>query len=195
MCKAASSSATPMSFVWRRDHDVLDLVNSKNHITTYAQTSNDTLVDNEYANLLHLVNVDDEDSGQYQCIASNNFGRVYAQKSQITVHVMPTFTKTPTNITNKVGSTARLECAAKGQPQPEISWQKDGGDTFPAARERRLHVMPADDVFFIVDVKVDDMGVYSCRAKNDAGEVVANATLTVLENPNFVKVMRSHFVA
>lgn len=43
-----------------------------------------------------------------------------------------------------------------------------------------MHVMPDDDVFFITDVKPVDMGVYSCTAKNTAGTVSANATLTVL---------------
>lgn len=63
---------------------------------------------------------------------------------------------------------------------PQIAWQKDGGTDFPAARERRMHVMPDDDVFFITDVKIEDMGVYSCTAQNSAGSVLANATLTVL---------------
>lgn len=43
-----------------------------------------------------------------------------------------------------------------------------------------MHVMPDDDVFFIMDVKPEDMGLYSCTAKNTAGTVSANATLTVL---------------
>lgn len=43
-----------------------------------------------------------------------------------------------------------------------------------------MHVMPDDDVFFITDVKIEDMGVYSCTAQNSAGSVLANATLTVL---------------
>ena len=41
-------------------------------------------------------------------------------------------------------------------------------------------VMPEDDVFFIVDVKIEDIGVYSCTAQNSAGSISANATLTVL---------------
>ena len=94
--------------------------------------------------------------------------------------VFPRFTKTPSDVTVKVGTTARLECAAIGQPDPEIAWQKDGGDDFLSARERRMHVMPSDDVFFIVDVKSEDQGVYTCTAKNDAGMVKANATLSVL---------------
>jgi hypothetical protein len=83
-------------------------------------------------------------------------------------------------LTLKSGSTAKLECAAKGEPKPQIAWQKDGGNDFPAARERRMHVIPADVIFFIVNVKPADMGLYSCTAQNEAGKVVANATLTVL---------------
>lgn len=94
--------------------------------------------------------------------------------------VLPYFTKMPMDLTIRAGATARLECAASGHPSPQIAWQKDGGTDFPAARERRMHVMPRDDVFFIVDVKTEDIGVYSCTAQNTAGSISANATLTVL---------------
>lgn len=86
------------------------------------------------------------------------------------------------NVTVKASSTARLACSATGHPTPQIAWQKDGGNDFPAAQERRVHVMPMDDVLFIVNVKPVDTGVYSCIAKNEAGVVIANATLSVLGN-------------
>jgi len=73
-----------------------------------------------------------------------------------------------------------LECSAEGQPSPQIAWQKDGGNDFPAARERRMHMMPTDDVLFIVNVKMADNGIYSCTAQNLAGIIIANATLTIL---------------
>lgn len=85
----------------------------------------------------------------------------------------------------QTGSIVRLPCAAEGLPEPKMSWQKDGGNgnDFPAARERRMHVMPDDDVFFIVNVKPFDMGVYSCIARNDAGVNITNASLTILGKP------------
>lgn len=92
----------------------------------------------------------------------------------------PSFSKKPHDIPVTAGSTARLECSAEGVPTPQIAWQKDGGNDFPAARERRMHKMPTDDVLFIVDVKAADSGVYSCTAQNLAGIIVANATLTIL---------------
>lgn len=91
----------------------------------------------------------------------------------------PVFDKTPQNITVRAGATAKLECAAHGEPQPEIAWHKDGGNDFPAARERRMHVMPTDDVFFIINTTPSDMGIYSCTAKNAAGIIVANASLSI----------------
>lgn len=117
------------------------------------------------------------------CIESQLFrsGSLFIDTFFICI-VFPTFTKTPSDIRVKAGNTARLECHAEGSPPPEIAWKKDGGDDFPAARERRMHVMSNDDVFFIVNVKAADMGVYSCTAQNVAGVIVANATLTVLGN-------------
>ncbi|KAF7246498.1 Leucine-rich repeats and immunoglobulin-like domains protein 3 [Varanus komodoensis] len=101
--------------------------------------------------------------------------------------MLPSFTKMPMDLTIRAGAMARLECAAVGHPVPQIAWQKDGGTDFPAARKRRMHVMPEDDVFFIVDVKIEDTGVYSCTAQNTAGSISANATLTVLETPSFLR--------
>ncbi|XP_026962663.1 leucine-rich repeats and immunoglobulin-like domains protein 3 isoform X7 [Sagmatias obliquidens] len=138
-----------------------------------------------------------------QWVAENNFqsfvnascahpqllkGRsIFAVSPDGFVCVLPSFTKTPMDLTIRAGAMARLECAALGHPAPQIAWQKDGGTDFPAARERRMHVMPEDDVFFIVDVKIEDIGVYSCTAQNSAGSISANATLTVLETPSFLR--------
>ena len=70
-----------------------------------------------------------------------------------------------------------------GVPQPDISWQKDSGSDFPAARERRIHVDPDTNTYVIMNVKADDMGVYTCTATNLAGAITTNITLNVLEVP------------
>ncbi len=81
----------------------------------------------------------------------------------------------------------------------QVSWSKDSGSDFPAAKERRISVtssssgssgssIPADpsaavNSFVIYGVKAEDMGVYTCTARNPAGAVSWNISLTVLEVP------------
>ncbi|XP_068029432.1 leucine-rich repeats and immunoglobulin-like domains protein 2 isoform X3 [Anomalospiza imberbis] len=180
MCTAVSSSDSPMATAWRKDSEVLYDADVEN-FARYQQQSGEVL---EYTTVLHLLNVNFTDEGKYQCIVTNHFGSNYSNKAKLTVNELPSFLKTPMDLTIRTGAMARLECAAEGHPPPQISWQKDGGTDFPAARERRMHVMPEDDVFFIANVKMEDMGIYSCMAQNIAGGLSANATLTVLEEMN-----------
>ncbi|XP_015814051.3 leucine-rich repeats and immunoglobulin-like domains protein 2 [Nothobranchius furzeri] len=187
-CVASSSSNSPMTTAWRKDGEVLYDAEVEN----YARYQEGELI---YTALLHLLNVNFTDEGRYQCVVSNHFGSNYSNRAKLTVNEMPSFLKIPMDLTIRTGTMAKLECAADGHPSPQIAWQKDGGTDFPAARERRMHVMPDDDIFFIANVKTEDMGVYSCTAQNAAGSLSANATLTVLETPSFMRSLEDRTVA
>ncbi|XP_055772919.1 leucine-rich repeats and immunoglobulin-like domains protein 2 isoform X1 [Salvelinus fontinalis] len=187
-CLASSSSDSPMATAWRKDGEVLYDAEVQN----YARYQEGKLF---YTTVLHLLNVNFTDEGRYQCVVSNHFGSNYSNRAKLTVNELPSFLKTPMDLTIRTGTMARLECAAEGHPSPQIAWQKDGGTDFPAARERRMHVMPDDDIFFIANVKTEDMGVYSCTAQNAAGSLSANATLTVLETPSFMRPLKDRAVA
>ncbi|XP_066527565.1 leucine-rich repeats and immunoglobulin-like domains protein 1 [Hoplias malabaricus] len=189
-CTAASSSSSPMTFTWRKDQETLRNAEVENF--AHVRSSEGGVM--EYTTVLHLRHIDFQHEGRYQCIISNHFGSTYSNKARLSVSVLPSFVKTPQDITIRAGTRARLECAAKGHPPPQVAWQKDGGTDFPAARERRMQVMPDDDVFFIMDVKPEDMGVYSCTAKNTAGMISANVTLTVLETPHLAQGMEDRSV-
>ncbi|XP_077121492.1 leucine-rich repeats and immunoglobulin-like domains protein 3 isoform X1 [Ranitomeya variabilis] len=183
VCSAASSSESPMTFSWKKDNEILHEGEMENYAHQRVQ-GGDVM---EYTAILRLRDVEFISEGRYQCVISNHFGTTYSVKAKLTVNMLPSFTKMPIDLTIRAGSTARLECAAVGHPTPQIAWQKNGGTDFPAARERRMHVMPEDDVFFIVNAKIGDTGVYSCTAQNNAGSISANATLTVLETPFFLR--------
>ncbi|XP_072257527.1 leucine-rich repeats and immunoglobulin-like domains protein 3 [Pyxicephalus adspersus] len=183
ICSAASSSDSLMTFSWKKDNELLHDAEMETSAQLGAH-GGDVM---EYTSILRLRNVEFDTEGKYQCVISNHFGTSYSVKAKLTVNMLPSFIKMPIDITIRAGSTARLECAAVGHPTPQIAWQKNGGTDFPAARERRMHVMPEDDVFFIVNAKVGDTGVYSCTAQNSAGSISANATLTVLETPSFLR--------
>lgn len=173
-CTAWSSSNSTLNFKWKQNNDDVD--------SRLTETFNNTAV-------LYFNHILPGHAGKYQCIVFNDFGTVYSKKATLKVLVLPVMVKKPGNLTVKAGSTAKLECSAIGEPTPQVAWQKDGGIEFPAAQERRMHVMPSDDVFFIVNAKPIDSGLYSCIAENSAGTVTANATLTVQEAPTFTKKM------
>uniref|UniRef100_A0A8B9LJY6 Leucine-rich repeats and immunoglobulin-like domains 1 n=1 Tax=Astyanax mexicanus TaxID=7994 RepID=A0A8B9LJY6_ASTMX len=189
-CTAASSSSSPMTFTWRKDQEPLRQAEVENF--AHVRSSDGGVM--EYTTVLHLRDITFDHEGRYQCVISNHFGSTYSNKARLSVSVLPSFVKTPRDITIRAGTKARLECAATGHPTPQVAWQKDGGTDFPAARERRMQVMPDDDVFFIMDVKPEDMGVYSCTAKNTAGMISANVTLTVLETPHLAQGMENRSV-
>jgi len=195
-CGVNSSSSLKIHFIWKKDNHDLEMI-SANHYSSYEFNGV------THYSILYFYNMSMAQSGKYQCVASNEFGITYSNRSILSVvskyqidivsrsidydyvyfiefSVFPFFTKEPGNGTIKIGETAKLECAASGYPTPQISWQKDGGNDFPAAQDRRMKVMAKDDVFLIVNVKLVDMGIYSCTAKNVAGIIVANATLTIL---------------
>ncbi|XP_077337682.1 leucine-rich repeats and immunoglobulin-like domains protein 2 [Lithobates pipiens] len=191
ICSAGSSSDSPMYTAWRKDSEIL--YDAK--VETFARYFKNGLELIEYTTVLHLFNVNFTDEGKYQCVITNHFGSNYSSKAKLTVNEMPSFLKTPMDLTIRTGAMARLECAAEGHPPPQIAWQKDGGTDFPAARERRMHVMPEDEVLFIVNVKIEDMGLYSCMAQNAAGSISTNVTLTVLETPSFIRPLEDRTVA
>lgn len=185
ICRANSTADTPLNFTWKHNNVELSGMNLQTNVGSFESEAT------EATSMLHLNNVTHANAGKYQCLVTNSYGTTYSAKAILNVLVYPSFSKIPHDIRVNVGSTARLECSAEGQPTPQIAWQKDGGNEFPAARERRMHMMPTDDVLFIINVKMADNGVYSCTAQNLAGVIVANATLTILEAPSFVKPMEN----
>ncbi|CAK1552140.1 unnamed protein product [Leptosia nina] len=182
VCSATSNPFSNMTFLWRKNNGNISnpVVYENVTLTNKGQQATSVLV---------IPDVSHIDSGKYQCVVSNKFGTTYSTKAKMNIVTFPRFLKTPTNVTVRTGETVTLNCAATGDPPPEISWKKDGGNDFPAARERRMNVMPTDHLFFIVNAKPTDMGVYSCAAKNPAGTIIANATLSVLQEPSFIRVM------
>lgn len=106
---------------------------------------------------------------------------IYSTKLSHFYSVYPSFTNTPSNVTVKTGQSAQLLCEATGYPQPLLSWSKDGGKYFPAARDRRFQVNPNNlNEFIIKSVQWADRGVYYCNATNMAGSIITNATVNVL---------------
>ena len=85
-----------------------------------------------------------------------------------------------------LGGQLILECAATGNPFPQIQWTKDGSPKIPNAqfhdRKTRLTVD---------SVRVDDIGVYQCSARNLLGTDQSNKAAVDVESTSAHQVFGS----
>ncbi|CDW54814.1 leucine rich repeats and immunoglobulin [Trichuris trichiura] len=179
-CSAQCADCS-LLFYWSRN-DVRLYPFRNNGLTTSVQRN----ATGSWTASLMVEAVDETDAGLYRCHAINELTVSLSDKVPLSVQVPPYFVKKPANVAVTVGGTLRMECAAAGSPTPSISWQKDGGENFPAAKERRMHVMPTDDVFVIVPVKETDSGLYACIAESTAGLTKVEVEVVVLGNGNIL---------
>ncbi|XP_067017628.1 uncharacterized protein [Acropora muricata] len=138
---------------------------------------------------LQISQVRKEDSDTYTCSAKNLLGK--AEKNTMLVVVsLPRFTsKPPSKIVSMLSSTVRLNCSATGDPQPIISWRKQGGQ-LPVWRSRQIN-----GALVITNLQQSDAGNYICTATS-AGvfDVEAVTTLEIQKAPVLQSSSRSRFV-
>lgn len=73
----------------------------------------------------HIETVQLLDAGDYTCSAHNALG--HANKNYyVNVWQKPFFTVIPTSKAFPSSSTVKMECRARGVPEPKIMWLKDG---------------------------------------------------------------------
>ncbi|XP_044164992.1 netrin receptor DCC-like isoform X2 [Acropora millepora] len=121
---------------------------------------------------LQISQVRKEDSDTYTCSAKNLLGK--AEKNTMLVVVsLPRFTsKPPSKIVLLLNSTERLNCSATGDPQPIISWRKQGGQ-LPVGRSQQIN-----GALVITNLQQSDAGNYICTATS-AGVFDVEAVTTL----------------
>ena len=107
---------------------------------------------------LTLFDVRRSDSDNYFCTATNMLGKV-VQKTLLVVVSLPQFSvKPPTKIVGFIGANITLNCSATGDPQPVISWKRQGSQ-LPVGRSQQI-----GGTLVIRDVQKEDAGNYTCVA-------------------------------
>ncbi|OPJ77257.1 vascular cell adhesion protein 1 isoform B [Patagioenas fasciata monilis] len=114
--------------------------------------------------ILLLPSVTFLNSGDYECVAENKFGKT---ESAITLNVEygpknTMISVIPAN-TVKEGETVTMKCTSSGNPAPVISWKKK-----KATGESEK--ISEDATLIVQNVKSQDLGLYECEAYNQFGK-------------------------
>ncbi|VDM54489.1 unnamed protein product [Angiostrongylus costaricensis] len=126
-----------------------------------------------------------EDSGTYRCIVTNEKG-IAQSKCEVIVkdvcdQVAPVFERELVDITALIGKSVVLSCRAIGQPEPALSWTKDGDRIATSRRVKLMFDEHGVSELRIRDLTAQDAGIYFCTATNSAGVQSSQCTLTVVE--------------
>ncbi|XP_064860344.1 peroxidasin homolog isoform X2 [Oncorhynchus nerka] len=129
---------------------------------------------------LRIARVVTHDEGQYECQAVNPLGTVRtAVQLNIQQRVTPVFTNAPRDVTVESGTDVQIPCRAQGQPEPVLTWNKDG---VQVTESGKFHIAP-EGFLEVKDVGLADGGRYECVARNPIGYQSASMVLTVLVPP------------
>ncbi|KAG7465745.1 hypothetical protein MATL_G00156750 [Megalops atlanticus] len=125
---------------------------------------------------LRIARVAPHDQGQYECQAISPVGTVRtAVQLTIQQRVTPVFTNAPRDMTVESGTDAQIPCSAQGEPEPVITWNKDG---VQVTESGKFHINP-DGYLEVKDTGLADGGRYECIARNSIGYSSASMVLTV----------------
>ena len=139
--------------------------------------------DGEVASL-SFTETDLDDEGDYKCVAQNELGSSSCSAELLVNEpaTKPEFTKAMKDIEVAGDEEGRFDVRVSGSPSPAVQWFK-GTKRIEDAGKFLLIDDAEDDLFSLVIDKVasDDVGTYTCKASNEAGEVSCKAELKLQE--------------
>eukprot|EP00069_Balaena_mysticetus_P006673 bmy_18754T0 len=129
---------------------------------------------------LQLLNVGEEDDGEYRCLAENSLGSD-RHAYYVTVEAAPYWLHKPQSHLYGPGETARLDCQVQGRPQPEVTWRINGIPVEELAKDQKYRIHHG--ALILSNVQPSDTMVTQCEARNRHGLLLANAYIYVVELP------------
>nr|XP_045003176.1 striated muscle preferentially expressed protein kinase isoform X2 [Jaculus jaculus] len=132
--------------------------------------------DDQYC--LRICRVSRRDLGSLTCTARNRHG-TQACSVVLELAEAPRFESIMEDVEVGAGETARFAVVAEGKPLPDIMWYKD--EVLLAESSHVSFVYEENECSLVVlSTGAQDGGVYTCIARNLAGEVSCKAELAVL---------------
>ncbi|KFP52577.1 Hemicentin-2, partial [Cathartes aura] len=108
------------------------------------------------------------DAGTYLCVARNPSGTA-AGRTRLIVQVPPVIAAGPAELAVLEGLEVLLPCAARGIPEPRVSWSREGAPVRGGGG--KATILPSGELLL--------RDVYSCLARNALGSAIARASLAV----------------
>ncbi|XP_020912639.1 neogenin isoform X1 [Exaiptasia diaphana] len=132
--------------------------------------------------VLSLTNIQRNQSGTYECHASNNPNeKLVRARTLLIVNYKPTILKplSPAKISSWSGSTITLRCnLSSSLPSPTWTWYKPNGNRITNVR----NITNGSEVTVLTE-ESGDYGIYICRAANIAGSDSININVLQLFPP------------
>ncbi|XP_074634697.1 hemicentin-1-like isoform X4 [Acropora palmata] len=148
--------------------------NPQPNITWIRQGNSDVLSSSETLLLRNLVREDD--GSVYTCRVENYLGLKQASVT-ITIQYPPEIMLKPLSQDIIEGNDVRLLCNASGNPQPNITWMRQGNSD----------VLSSSETLLLRNlVSEDDGSVYTCRVENYLGLKQASVTITIQYPPEIM---------
>jgi hypothetical protein len=148
-----------------------------------------TLEDNR--SFLVIQNVTEQDSGLYECVASNGIGSADTAGSRLLVKHKPIIDRSLSLSKSAVesGETGRLFCRAEGAPNVTFSWTKEGqvlknDDKYLIEPTLQLDIVTYQSTLVINSVSKHDYGSFKCVARNQLGYDSLSINFTRTSKPD-----------
>nr|XP_044996641.1 neural cell adhesion molecule L1 isoform X3 [Jaculus jaculus] len=129
---------------------------------------------------LQLLNVGEEDDGEYTCLAENSLGSA-RHAYYVTVEAAPYWLQKPQSRLYGPGETARLDCQVQGRPQPEVTWRINGMSMENVTMDQKYRIEQGS--LILSNLQPSDTMVTQCEARNRHGLLLANAYIYVVQLP------------
>uniref|UniRef100_A0A671UCN2 Roundabout guidance receptor 2 n=1 Tax=Sparus aurata TaxID=8175 RepID=A0A671UCN2_SPAAU len=130
---------------------------------------------------LTISSVQRSDAGYYICQALTVAGSIMA-KAQLEVsdalkdRPPPIIRQGPSNQTQALGGVSLLRCQASGDPEPTVTWRKNGVSLL--GKDPRFSLLEHGSLQ-IQNTRLSDLGLYTCVATSSSGETSWSAYLDV----------------
>ncbi|KAL3203357.1 hypothetical protein MRX96_041938 [Rhipicephalus microplus] len=171
-CAVKRGTSGPYRIAWQKDGED---VGSDGHLLVFGQSKTSAV--------LRITGVRPEDVGNYTCVAENSFGSD-SFTARLVIHVPPKLQSTGFPSEISVGDDTAAVClVTKGSSGPfNIAWHK-GGEEVRNTDRIAVSVKASSAVLNIQEIRVEDVGNYSCTATNRYGTDSLTLSLLVTAPP------------